>query len=534
MMDVPKARILVVDDEAAVLLTMTSILRQEGYEVDAADGGEKALAAIRERFYDLVLTDLNMPRIDGMQVLAEVHKRSPNTVTLVITGYGSLDSALQAIQLGAYEYLLKPTEIPELKQAVRRCLERKRYSETETLYRISRAAARAPELEQIVPQIAQAGREVLALREVSVVIFDRDGQAHDGPELTPLASHPALRERLRAGEVVTSEQRVPIAEAWAKAADIRTYAFVPGKAGERLVCALCAWNGSEPYEFHASALRFLQALADQAALAIENTMLIGELRRNNQELEAANQKLRDLDRLKSQFLSVATHELRTPLSILLGYNSMLAESLQDRLSDDERATLEESGAACKRLIRLVNSMLDINQIESGKMRINFALDDLRPVVNGVVTLFQQEARKRGVRLHFELPSRLPRLRLDSERIQQVLINLVGNALKFTPRDGDVIVAVRQRPAWVEVSVSDTGVGIAPEDQGRIFDEFAQLRKPAGHKREGSGLGLAISKRIVEAHDGSIRVSSRPGEGSTFTFSLPLRAKGASAAPAASA
>ena len=533
-METPKAKILVVDDEANVLLTMTSILRQEGYEVDAAEGGEQALAAIRERFYDLVLTDMNMPRIDGMQVLAEVRKRSPNTVTLVITGYGSLDSALRAIQLGAYEYLLKPTEVPELKQAVRRCLERKRFSEIDTLYRISRAAACAPELERIVPQVAQAGREVLALGNVSVVIFDRDGGAHDGPELAPLMTNTDLRDRMLAGEVVTPEHRLAAAERWAREQKVRTYAFVPGRAAERLVCALCAWNGSEAYEFHASALRFLQALADQAALAIENTTLIGELRRNNHELEAANQKLRELDRLKSQFLSVATHELRTPLSILLGYNSMLEESLQDRLSEEERGTLEESSAACKRLIRLVNSMLDISQIESGKMRMHFGQDDLRPVVNGVVTLFQQEAGRRGVRLHFELPARLPRLRMDGERIQQVLINLVGNALKFTPRDGDVIITVRQRAQAVEVSVRDTGVGIAAEDHSRIFDEFAQLRHADGHKHEGSGLGLAIARRIVEAHDGVLSVASRPGQGSTFTFTLPLRERQANAAPAASA
>jgi len=534
-MSEPKAKVLVVDDESSVLLTMTSILRQEGYEVDAADGGEKALAAIRERFYDLVLTDMNMPGIDGMQVLAEVRKRSPNTVTLVITGYGSLDSALQAIQLGAYEYLLKPTEVPELKQAVRRCLERKRYSEVDRLYRVSRAAARSQQIEQIIAEVAEAGREVLALSDVSVVIFDGAGKAHDGPELARLMSEPALRDLMRGGEVVTSEKRLAIAESWAGARDIRTYAFVPGKAADRLVCAICAWNGNQGYEFHASALRFLQALADQAALSIENTTLIGELRRNNQVLAAANQKLRELDRLKSQFLSVATHELRTPLSILLGYNSMLAESLQDRLSGEERSTLEESSAACKRLIRLVNSMLDISQIESGKMQINFTHDDLRPVVNGVVTLFQQEARRRGVRLHFELPSRLPRLRMDPERIQQVLINLVGNALKFSPQDGDVIIAVRQRADAVELSVRDTGIGIAAEDQGHIFEEFGQVRrKGTGPQREGSGLGLAISKRIVEAHDGDIQVTSKPGQGSTFTVTLPIRAKGASAAPAASA
>ncbi len=530
-----QAKILVVDDETNVLLTMTSILRQEGFEVDEANGGEKALAAIRERSYDLVLTDLNMPGVNGMQVLAEVRKLSPSTVTVVITGYGSLNSALEAIQLGAYEYLLKPTEVEELKQAVRRSLDRKRLSETETLYRISRAAASCLDLDRIVRQISEAGREVLALRDISVVLFDAEGQAHDGPELGRLLSQDALREKLRAGEVITEESKIRGAEEWAVRAGVRAYALVPGSAAGRLVCAICAWNGGQPYEFHASALRFLQALAEQAALAIENITLIEQLKRNNQELASANQKLRELDQLKSQFLSVATHELRTPLSILLGYNSMLEESLQDRLSDDERSTLAESSAACKRLIRLVNSMLDVTQIEAGKMHMNLALDDLRPVVNGVVKLFQHEAEQRGVALHVEMPSRLPRVRMDAERLQQVFINLVGNALKFTPRGGDVNIAVRQRPEAIEVSVRDSGVGIAPEDQGRIFDEFAQVSRQASNRqREGSGLGLAIAKRIVQAHSGDIRVNSLLGEGSTFTFTLPLRSKAERAFPAASA
>src|SRR5262249_14692823 len=159
-----------------------------------------------------------------------------------------------------------------------------------------------------------------------------------------------------------------------------------GIANERLVCVLCANNGSKPYEFHASSLRFLRALSSQAALALENASLIRELRNNNGALLAANRKLRELDTLKSQFLGVATHELRPPLTVILGYNSMLAESLQDRLSEEERDTLTESVAACKRLIRLVNSMLDMAQIEAGKMKMNFAPGDLRKLVQGVVTL----------------------------------------------------------------------------------------------------------------------------------------------------
>ena len=140
-----------------------------------------------------------------------------------------------------------------------------------------------------------------------------------------------------------------------RAQGAQSYVFVPGIANGRLICVLCADNGAEPFEFHASAQRFLRALAGQTALALSNAILFAELQRNNQQLAAANAKLRELDKLKSQFLSVATHELRTPLSIILGYNSMLAETLNDRLSEEEKDTLRESVGACKRLIRLVNS-----------------------------------------------------------------------------------------------------------------------------------------------------------------------------------
>jgi signal transduction histidine kinase len=229
--------------------------------------------------------------------------------------------------------------------------------------------------------------------------------------------------------------------------------------------------------------------------------------------------------LKSQFLSVATHELRTPLSVMLGYNSMLADSLEERLNPEERQVLRDSIAACKRLIRLVNSMLDITQIESGKMRMNYTLADIREVVNGVVTLFQQEAGNRHVHLGLELPAHVPRFKFDPERIEQVLINLVGNALKFTPGEGHVVVAVRPRldSQEIEISVSDTGIGIPVEDQQKVFDEFAQVRRQIkGRQREGSGLGLAIVKRIVEAHAATIELHSAPGQGSTFSFVLPMK------------
>lgn len=526
------AKILIVDDEAGVLLTTCAILQQEGYDVEAAASGVEAVEAIRQRHYDLVLTDLKMPGIDGLGVLAEVRKCSPLTVTVMMTGYGSVVSALDAVQLGAYEYLLKPIEVEDLKQAVRRSLERKRLSEIDTLYRISWTVTQSQHPASMAAEISDAVRGVLGL-DYACLLTWRDGQWQGEPTLGQALDSLSLRRALQRGLIVTDQDHEETAAAWAQSQQIRSFSLVPGIVGSRLVCVLCSHNGQKPYEFHASAVRFLQGLASQTALALENAALIRELTSNNEELGAANRKLQELDKLKSNFLSVATHELRTPLSVILGYNAMLEESLQDRLDESERQTLTESIAACKRLIRMVNSMLDISQIESGKMKMEFAASDLRRLVNGVVALFQQEARARHLRLNLELPARPLRVPMDAERIEQVLINLLGNAMKFTPAEGAITIRAHYQSELrqVEISVQDSGVGIAPEDQARIFDEFAQVRNAqADTSRNGSGLGLAIAKRIVEAHHGQLRVESTPGKGSTFFFTLPFKAAKASDDP----
>jgi signal transduction histidine kinase len=518
-------RILVVDDEPNVLTTIQAILQHEGYLVDACADGAAALRAIRERHYDLVLTDLKMPGVDGLAVLAEVRRQAPETVTVMMTGYGSIDSALEAIQLGAYEYLLKPTEVAELQQVVRRSLERKRFSEIEVLYRVSRTLPSLLDPQEIAYRTAEAARQVLGLQHASLLWCERGQRiaATSEPAKTLLAD-PGLDERLAAAEIITAENAGRHLRDAATAAGLRAFVLVPGLGKERLVCVLFAHDGNHAHDFHAYAQRFLRSLATQAAMALENALLLAELKSNNEELAAANRKLAELDALKSQFLSVATHELRTPLTLLLGYNSMLAESLSDRLSGEEQQTLDESVAACKRLIRLVNSMLDLSQIQSGKMRMEFVETDLRALISSTVTLFQHEARQKKISLSAALPARLPALVVDPERLQQVLINLLNNALKFTSEGGTIRVQARQpaRGEPVEISVSDTGIGIAPEYQQKIFDEFVQLKQHAdGRQKQGAGLGLAIVRRVVEAHGGDIEVRSAPGKGSTFTVRLPV-------------
>jgi signal transduction histidine kinase/CheY-like chemotaxis protein len=516
-----RSKILVVDDEKNVLVTVVAILQQEGYDVDAAPDGQTAIDLIRSQPYDLVMTDLKMPGIDGLAVLEEVGKTSPSTVTLMMTGYGSVDTALEALQLGAYEYLLKPTEVADLKAAVRRSLERKRLSEIDTLYRVSQTVTSSLDPVRIASEVTDAVRGVLAVSEAWLLDLAGEGPLPAGSEeLIELVRQPPVLSRLAAGDVITSGNLEMCLREWGERHGMGSVALVPGIANNALACVLCVWNEGS-YEFHACTQRFLRGLAGQSALALSHAAMIAQLKKNNEQLAAANEKLRELDKLKSQFLSVATHELRTPLSVILGYNSMLAEMLHDRLDEAEQQTLRESVSACKRLIRLVNSMLDITQIESGKMRMNFEPADLRRVVNSVAALFQHEAQAKNMHIAVEVPARLPRLLMDAERIEQVLVNLVGNALKFTGSGGSIVVAVRPLNSGAVVSVSDTGIGIAPEDLNQIFDEFAQVRRRAAKRqRDGSGLGLAIARRIVEAHYGTLEVESQIGRGSTFSFTLP--------------
>src|SRR5262245_16894676 len=224
------AHILVVDDETNVLTTVQAILQQEGYEVDAAAGGAQALAAIQSRHYDLVLTDLRMPAVDGLEVLSHVRKHSPETVTIMMTGYASLDSALEAVQLGAYEYLLKPTEVPQLKLAVKRSLERKRFSEIDTLYNSSLAIAAESDhdAEAISKQIADAVCRVLGIAEACVVVLNRQQFNNCPPGFAEILGRPELLMPLARGEAITTENHVAAVTEWAQRYELGSVALVPG------------------------------------------------------------------------------------------------------------------------------------------------------------------------------------------------------------------------------------------------------------------------------------------------------------------
>jgi signal transduction histidine kinase len=302
-------------------------------------------------------------------------------------------------------------------------------------------------------------------------------------------------------------------EALAHAADYLSVLAVPMLL-EREPIGVIVVTGAEAAAFSQRQIELLQTFADQAVIAVENVRLFKELEAANRELEVASQH-------KSEFLANMSHELRTPLNAILGFSEVLSERMFGDLNDKQDEYLKDIHASGQHLLSLINDILDLSKIEAGRMGLELTDFDLPTAIDNALTLIRERASRRGITLHQAVDQRLGQIRGDERKIRQVLLNLLSNALKFTPEGGRIDVRSGLVEGMAEISVTDTGVGIAPEDQEVIFEEFRQVGT-AAKKVEGTGLGLALSRKFIELHRGGIRVESQVGVGSTFTFTLPLR------------
>ena len=230
-------------------------------------------------------------------------------------------------------------------------------------------------------------------------------------------------------------------------------------------------------------------------------------------------KLREVDKMKSDFYALMSHELRTPLTSIKEGTNLFLEGLGGNVTEKQKKLLSIIAEESNRLIDLVNSLLDISKLEAGMVAYNFSKVELNPLITRAVNEVAPLAEAKRIRIDKDL-NELPALAVDSERILQVLRNLIGNALKFTPRGGTVTIASRRGTEGLSISVSDTGPGIAKEHAAAIFDKYRQAAGAGPHKLQGTGLGLAIVKHIVHDHGGRVWVESEKGRGSTFTFVLP--------------
>jgi signal transduction histidine kinase len=372
-------RILIVDDEKEIgVLLYQALSRMGGFYVEVVESGEEALQKIEKEPFDLVLTDLKMPKMDGLQLVKEIAQAKPEILTVLMSGHGSIDSALEAMKKGASDYLTKPLNLDEL--VIRLC------------------------------------------------------------------------------KVLDEKQRF---------LSLKDYAY---------------------------------------------------------ELERANKELRKIDEIKSEFVSVASHELRTPLAAIKNAVQLMMSGKTGEINENQAKFLSMAERNINRLTNILNDLLDLSRIESGKIDIKFEELDVRIPIEFVASTLKPQADAKSIQIVVEVTQHLPAVYGDQEKIEQILTNLIGNAIKFTPEGGKVVVSTQPLDAQerkLAISVRDTGIGIPKDQLEKIFEKFHQVEGSLHRLVSGTGLGLAITKGLVEANYGTIWVESEVGKGSVFTFTLPM-------------
>src|SRR5437867_4632008 len=304
----------------------------------------------------------------------------------------------------------------------------------------------------------------------------------------------------------------------------------PLKSKERILGYIGAARGAQ--RCTQEDLNLLVTIAGEVAVALDNARAYRQLEHLAQSLEQrvqhrtqllleANRRLQELDKLKSDFVSTVSHELRTPMTSIKGYVDNILDGLTGALTERQSYYLNRVKYNVERLTRMINDLLDLSRIEAGKVELHLSAVCMRDLVNDVVEGFQRAAQEKGLTLRSHQPDELPAIRGDRDKLHQVLTNLIQNAIKFTPKGGEIRVEANAHDGgFVLVTVSDTGCGIPPHELDRVFDRFYRVESVSAEEC-GSGLGLPIAKSLVELHGGRIWAESTPGQGSRFYFTVPI-------------
>ncbi len=294
--------------------------------------------------------------------------------------------------------------------------------------------------------------------------------------------------------------------------------FLLGLIGVVLLFTTMYIHYNRSIEFVAYTLMILSVFWNQN---IALKAITEQLRERNLEIERKNTQLEQASRMKSKFLAAMSHELRTPLNAVIGFSEVLDARMFGDLNDKQAEYVKDIHESGRHLLSLINDILDLSKIEAGRMELALTRFDFPQALESAVMLVRERAAKHGLTLDLIIDERLESIVADQRKVKQILLNLLANAVKFTPDGGHIEIRVAPVGDAVTLAVSDTGVGIPHAEQAVIFDEFRQVKTDAGRQREGTGLGLALTKRFVEMHHGTIDVRSELDKGSTFTVTLPL-------------
>jgi signal transduction histidine kinase len=322
--------------------------------------------------------------------------------------------------------------------------------------------------------------------------------------------------------------------------ELRTVAIIPLRSAGVIIGTVSVYNRSDGRPFGEHDLQVLQTLGDQVVMGLDRAAVLEESRRNERALVAKNAELQRATRLKSEFLANMSHELRTPLNAIIGFSDLVLAEGAGELDSQQRDYLEAVLRNGRHLLELINSVLDLSKIEAGRMSLTLEETDLRDAITAAVADTASLRSAKHQECTLDLDESGLEVMADGVRVRQVLYNLLSNASKFTPEGGTISLSARRTRAPIRlpaeragddrrmttqdviwVKVVDTGIGIAPGDMDKLFQEFSQVDSSPSRQAQGTGLGLALSRRFVEMHGGRIGAESVPGKGSAFWFILPI-------------
>ncbi|MFB0546921.1 MAG: ATP-binding protein [Anaerolineae bacterium] len=529
-----QAQILVVDDEEAVRYFLETILKDEGYQVLTAVGGEEALKKLEEASFDLAVVDLRMPgSIDGLQLMKEAGRVAPETAIIVLTAYASLESAIEAVRQGAFDYITKPIEIDPLCLAVERALEKKqaqdeirrRNKELIALNAIATTIGQSLDLEHILNATLDKVLQVIEIDAGWIQLLDEDAGvlslvAHRGFSQAMVEETRTIKlGESMTGKVAQSGQPIVVdrvsdesrlSTGIGRQEALHVFAGVPLKSKDRVLGVLGVLSRS-PRQLNSQEVQLLTAIGHQIGVAVENVRLAEK----TSEIEI----LRELNRLRSELIANVSHELRTPLGLIKIFCTTLLREDMDFDRETQREFLHHIEEEADKLEKIVDNLLDLSRMRDGRLRLDRRPTDMGQLASEVMEAMEVQLTKH--RFVHDFPSDPLVTTVDPKRIEQVLRNLLNNAIKYSPEGGTITVQGRRDERQILVRVTDQGIGIPSEDLERVFERFYRVENEITKSVRGAGLGLAVCRGIVEAHGGRIWVESTLGVGSTFYFTLPV-------------
>jgi len=487
-----KANILVVDDEMGIREGCKRALSEEGYAVDAAEDGQAGLQKVNEKNYDLILVDLMMPGVGGMDLIKRIHHRDPEIITVVITGNATIETAVEATKLGAYDYLPKPFSPEALSAVVKRGLEKRILSlEAKKLY-----AERTQRLLELVNERSRL-RTIVGCMADGVLVANLEGRL-----------------------VLWNASSVKMLKS--KGFDVAGEPLEYYISNEPLITAIKEVLNSEDKDF--SMVSHEIPAQDHKVILMAN---IAPVRDEDGKVLGAVAVLRDItalkeiNKIKSQFVSMVAHELRAPMAAIKGWLEVVLSGEAGGDAEQNKKWLQRAMDRSDSLLALVDDLLVINRMEAGKIAQKMEPVQINDVIKKIVDFLKPEAEKRKVTLSIELPEDLPSIQADLRDMEKLFTNLISNAVKYNIENGSVLVKGKVEGSSIHLSVKDTGIGISADHLSHIFDDFYRADDEKIKKISGTGLGLTIAKKIVNSHFGRIEVASEPDKGSIFSVFLPL-------------